>query len=267
MSFYGASFSYNGRACEEYGLMLYDFDTTAQGASKFAAQELNEERIAGKHRTLFYDARYKKPLEFKLVFGAGEYEANAGDPIDRYEMQQIAAWLTDQREYHWLVIDQPDMEGVRYRCIMTGLEMVEFAGKKWAFACTAHCDSPYGYLLPQEFTFQTAGDDNPIALTSRSTINGLYYPLVRIELLDGNSFSIVNESAGDREFALTDLPSGSGEITVDGERGLLYCDAGLNLYQGFNFTFPALVKGDNRLRVNGTGNLTFHCEFPVNIGG
>lgn len=428
MSFWGESFSFNGRSCEEFGLMIYDFNNVSQGDSKFAEQSLQEDRIPGSYRTLFYDTKYDKPLEFKLVFGAGEYEANEQEPIDRYEMQTIASWLTDQREYGWLSIDQPDMEGIRYRCIITDLETIEFSGNKWAFQCTVHCDSPYGYMLPRTYSFNVDGTSE-IAIRSRSSMNEPYLPTVKINLedfehktfsatlprgrqrgdADGDGFvtdadvqlvenivkgisptpeagsedfkacnveqtgtitdldaydihlasvghyklghlgeitrnwtknpqykteeaqyyfdipiedvttqcsasvsgdywvesllvsaeclsgavrvfvkrcpteeenvqltisyrlpqsiTIVNESDNNRTFTLDNLPSGCGTIAVDGERGILSCDSGVNLYNCTNFKWPRLVRGNNKLKLTGHGTVEFTCQYPVNVGG
>ena len=266
MSFWGESFSFNGHSCEEFGLMLYDFNNVSQGDSKFAEQSLQEDRIPGSYRTLFYNTKYDKPLEFKLVFGAGEYEANEQEPIDRYELQTIASWLTDRREYGWLSIDQPDMEGIRYRCIITDLETIEFSGNKWAFQCTVHCDSPYGYMLPKKYSYVSNGSSD-VTIRSRSSMNEPYLPTLKITVDSGSSFSIVNESDNNRTFTLDNLPSGCGTITVDGERGILSCDSGVNLYNCTNFKWPRLVRGNNKLKLTGHGTVEFTCQYPVNVGG
>lgn len=266
MSFYGLSFSFDGISCEEYGLMLYDFNNTSQGDSKFASLEIEEDRVAGRHRSLFYNTYYKKPLEFKLIFGANEDAADAREPIDRYEMQLIGAWLTDRKEYCDLVIDQPDMERVRYRCIITDLEVLEHSGNKWAMQATVHCDSPYGYLLPQTFEYVLDGETD-ILLPSRSSINRPFYPVMQIEMGESKTLSIVNHSDNDREFTLTDLPHANEIITLNGETGILTGDSGLNLYPYCNFKFPRLSRGDNILTIKGAAKVTFTCEFPVMVGG
>ena len=132
MSFYGSSFSFDGKSCEDFGLMLYDFDSTKQGNSSFSKEKVYEDRVMHRPRSIFYGSDYDDSLEFKLVFGADEYSASKGVDIDRQEMEIISSWLTGQNAYKWLVIDQPDMEGIRYRCIITELEMVEVGFAKAA---------------------------------------------------------------------------------------------------------------------------------------
>ena len=266
MSFYGSSFSFDGVSCEEYGLMLYDFNNTSQGNSSYAkGMDISEDRIAGRVRSVFYGTEYKNPLEFKLVFGVNSEIAESGEDIDRQEMEVIGSWLTGHGSYKWLVIDQPDMEGIRYHCIITDLEVLEYAGNKWAFQCSVHCDSPYAYTVPMTFQYVVDSTLSEV-LPSRSSINQKYMPKITIDLSDGGDFSIENTDTGCK-FILANVPAASGLITLDSENGILSCESGINLYQFCNFEWPSLVRGDNHLNFEGNGVVTFVCEFPVNVGG
>ena len=80
-------------------------------------------------------------------------------------------------------------------------------------------------------------------------------------------FSIKNVTDNNREFKLTGIPTGSGNISLDSDHGVLTCTAGLNLYPYCNFKFPRLLRGDNELILTGTGTYTLTCAFPVNVGG
>lgn len=266
MSFYGSSFSFDGVSCEEYGLMLYDFGSTTHGNSEYAKVDIQEDRIPGRTRSLFYGTSYEDPLEFKLVFGAMEDVANNDEPIDRSEMEVIAGWLTGHNEYKWLMIDEFGLESIRYRCIITDLKTIEVDMYKWAFECTVHCDSPYGYTLPEQFTYQVDGTSS-VVLHSRSSMNAAYLPVVSIRLNDNGNFSITNSSDGGKEFTLTGYPQTSDTITVNSETGVVSSASGLNVYPYLNFAFPRLVRGKNELTITGNGTVTFTCEFPVNVGG
>ena len=266
MSFFGSSFSFDGKSCEEFGLMLYDFDSTKQGNSSFAKEKIYEDRVMHRPRSIFYGSDYDDGLEFQLVFGADEYAASKGEDIDRQEMEAISAWLTGHNAYKWLVIDQPDMNGIRYHCIITELEMVEVGFAKWALSCKVHCDSPFAYMLPQTFTYEVNGTSDVI-LCSRSSANLPYSPTLSIVLNSGGDLSIMNHSDHDRVFSMAGVPAAAGEIVLNGENGILTCSGGLNLYQYCNFKFPRLVRGDNHLTISGNGTVSFTCEFPVNVGG
>lgn len=267
MSFYGSSFSFDGVSCEEYGLMMYDFGSATQGNSEYApGPEIMEDRVNLRHRSICYGAAYTKPLEFTLIFGADEESAANGESIDRQEMEVIGSWLTGHNEYKWLVVDDPDMMCARYRCVITDLKTIEVGMRKWAFQCTVHCDSPYAYLMPQEFRYTVNGSTD-IVLHNRSSMNTPYSPIVELTLRSGD-FYLVNHDDKDSEFAFAGLPIGnSATITIDGERGIITSSAASNPYQYCNFTFPRLVRGDNHLTITGNGEIVFKCEFPVNIGG
>ena len=265
MSFYGSSFSFDGKSCEEFGLMLYDFGNTTQGNSKFASVNILEDRVYQRPRSLFYGSTYKDPLEFKLVFGANEDRATHQAPFDRCEVSSIASWLTDQSMYKWLEIHQEDMEGIRYRCIISDLEVLEVGMQKWAFQCTVHCDSPYAYTYPQKMRYAVNGTLS-VRLFSPSTANVLFTPTVEIALNQSSDFTIENITTG-QIFSIAGFPQTSDTITVHGASGVITSSSNLNVYPYCNFKWPNLYKGYNIIKLTGVGDVVFTCEFPMNIGG
>ena len=266
MSFYGSAFTFDGVSSEDYGLMLYDFNNVSQGNSAYASDmTIQEDRIPLQYKSLYYGSYFKEPLEFTLVFGADEYTALNHEDIDRQEMDLIGSWLTGKQGYRWLSIAQPDLFNVRYRCIITDLKVIEFSGFKWAFQCTVHCDSPFGYLYPEEYNLSVSGEET-LLLRSLSSYHGYYYPKVELSLNDGGSFTITNMTDNQSKFSVTDYPS-ADTLVIDGEHGIITSKSIKNPYVYCNFDFPKLVRGDNILKFSGNGNVKIICEFPVNIGG
>lgn len=265
MSFYGSSFTFDGRSCEEFGMMLYDFNTTAQENSSFSKRKIYEDRVTRRPRSIFYGIDYEEGLEFSLIFGADEHFVSNGEDIDRSEMDVVSMWLMGPDTYRWLVIDQPDMADIRYRCIITEMEVLEYAGNKWAFKCNVHCDAPYAYHLPREYEFQVQGSAD-VPLFNPSSSNQIYYPKVSISISGGKSFSILNQQTG-IEFRLEELPPAVTSVDIDGETGVLTSTSGLNVYKYCNFKWPSLISGENILHIEGNGIVTFVCEFPANVGG
>lgn len=268
MSFCGTEFIFDGTSSYEYGLCLYyQIDNATQSDTAFASNvKMIEDRPVRRSSSYCYGGTMEDSLEFKLVFGVSEERKATRGQYDRWEMQRIASWLTGHREYKWLQIVQDDMTMVRYRCYVTDLQAVEIGSMHWGFECTVICDSPYGYLMPQEFTYEVNGSQT-VVLHSRSSVNDPYSPVLTIQQSGGTSFSIKNLTDSNREFSLNEIPTGSGNITLDCDHGVLSCEAGLNLYPYCNFKFPRLLRGDNQLILTGSGIYTFTCEFPVNVGG
>lgn len=270
MAFIAKNFSFNGVPCEEYGLKIYDIGNNGNDAAKFTSVgDLETDVIPSKGKQFLYGRSYEDPLEFDLIFGVYSETLKESEYLDRYEMAAIANWLTGPTTYSWLVVEQPDLEMIRYHCIITGLEPIHIAWLPIAFKAEVTCDSPYAYTSIKTYTYSCTDETTTFTLRSKSTIDKLYYPKMEIELTGDSTISICNETVGvTMEF--TDLPTTSGiTITVDNDLGIITSSNASysNMYQYFNFVFFPLQRGANKITVTGTCNLTFTCEFPVNVGG
>lgn len=267
MAFWGNSFVFNDIPCDDYDLMLYDVGSTTQGTSKFASGvSIIEETLPSRYKPHFYGVKFDKKLEFTIVFGVNQRRIDAEKYLDRYELETIAFWLTGHDKYMWLEVEQDDLEYVRYRCIISNLEFVEYGNIPWALKATVTCDSPYAYLYPQVFEYDISGTET-IDFYNESSHNGYFMPQLEIELSNGGSFSIINKSDNNRKFEFKNVPSSVKKLNVDNDRCIITNDKNLNAYPYFNFRFFRLVKGENRLQVTGNGKLRITCEFPVNVGG
>ena len=263
MAFYGSSFTFDGISCEEYGMMIFDIDSTSQGDPVFAsAGSIIEDRVARRYRALHYGTTLKEPLEFKLVFGSPREDRI----LDRWDINAISTWLTGHQQYKWLVIQQPDMQTWRYRCLISGLKPITVGNLPAAFSCTVTCDSPFAYSYPEEHLIEVNGSRTEI-LVNESSLNGYYSPSLRIDLAAGATMKIVNHSDKDRAFEMTAFDQDT-TIEIDGENQVITCSSDIeNPYEHFNMRFLRLVRGENELEFSGNGAVTIMCEFPVNPGG
>lgn len=267
MAFWGCSFIFNGIPCEDFDLMMYDVGYSLSEEDEFASSvEPVEETIAGRWKPHFYGVQFPNKLALTIVFGVNQRRIDAGKFLDRYEIDEVASWLTGYDKYMWLEIQQSDMQYVRYRCLVTSLSTVTYGLIPWAMRMTVTCDSPYAYLYPQEFEYKINGSAE-IDFFNESSLNAYYRPKLEIALSNGGDFSITNESDKDRKFSLTGVPAGAGKIYVDNDTFVITNDGGINLYPKCNYKFLRLVKGHNTLKVTGNGTLKIQCEFPVNAGG
>lgn len=217
------------------------------------------------HTPLHYGATQNTPLTFSFTFGADTDSMDRKQHLDRWEMEVIASWLTGHDEYKYLEITQPDMEAVRYKCIISNLEYTTYGNLPWAFKCEVTCDSPFAYLYPEKTIFNVAG-----SLTSQFNCRASckhYYPNLNINITKGTSFFIINHSDGDREFSFTNIPAVPITIYIDNENEVITNSRNLNLYDYFNFEFFRLVNGYNNLEISGNAVVEMNCEFPINVGG
>ena len=250
--------------------LFYDIDGNKNEAAPFASTgKLMTDVIPSTGRNFLYGRSFNDPLEFQLVFGLDPLMLHMDEYLDRFEMDAIANWLTGHDTYKWLEIEQPDMETIRYHCIISDLEPIQLSWLPWAFTAKVVCDSPYGYKFPQKFSYSCM-NETEFKLISRSTINQLYYPKLDITLNGSNTISIINQSCNNVELRFDNLAKDYFlKISVDNELGkIISSDASYpNMYQYCNFAWLPLKKGMNKLLVKGNCLLDFNCEFPVNFGG
>lgn len=267
MAFWGKSFVFNGYPCEAFDLMLYDVGSDAQGAGQFASVvTVIEENLPSKWKPVFYGTKLEGKLQFDIVFGVNEERLDSNNYLDRYEMDAIASWLTGHDRYMWLEIEQEDMDHVRYRCMITGLVMVEYGNIPWAMKATVSCDGPYAYMTPHEYEYELNGT-HTIEFYNEGSHNGYYKPVIQYTSSDGGDLEIVNLTDDNRTFKFTGIPAAAVTVNIDNENCVITNSADLNLYPYFNYKFFRLRRGYNILQITGYGTLKIICEFPVNVGG
>lgn len=268
MSFWGTSFVFNDIPCEEFDLMMYDIDGAGDNSASYASSVSIVEKTVGKRwKPHFHGVKFDKKLSFDITFGVNQDRLDAGRFLDRFEMENIASWLTGHHEYKWLLIDQPDMEQVRYNCFITDLSTVSYGSVPWALKATVTCDSAYAYLPESVSTYDIAGETQ-IVFDNLSSINDCLYPMIEFQP-DGSSESLVITNTSDdmRTFIIENIPGSVSQINIDCDRCIISNDQNLNLYGLCNFRFPRLKRGINVLNVVGSGTLNIRCEFPIDIGG
>ena len=282
MAFYGCEFSFNDIPSSQYGLMLYDIGGVVEDGTFSSGLEIVEDRTARRYKPLFYGVKQNTPLTFTMTFGVHPEDIDRGRSLDRYDMAVVAAWLTGQDGYRYLEIAQPDMEAMRYRCIITELSYVTWGQIPWAFRCTVTCDSPFAYLRPEEYeiTPTAASFGNAPILTIWSKSPVIYYP--RFELAytpnsnDNATYrnnikvrNLAEANSTDRTFFLDNLMI-TQNVVIDNENQVITSDEGINLYDSLEgMRFFRLLPGRNDIKVTGGSRslLKIICEFPINIGG
>lgn len=201
MAFWGHSFTFNDIPCEDFELMIYDIDGTSQSTGKFSSGvTVIEDKVSAHWKPYFYGVKLDNKLKFTMVFGVNQKRVDENKFLDRYELEAIAAWLTGHNKYMWLEIQQEDLAYVRYKCIVTGLEMVEFGMLPWALRATIECDSPYAYLYPQTFEYTVNGEQT-ISFYNESSHNGYYMPVLILEAIQNirisDEMTVFEVSTGD----------------------------------------------------------------------
>lgn len=267
MAFWGHTFIFDGVACSDFGLMVYDFGSNGQSDVVYQGGAVIEDRLQSRYDSLMYGLEHNQALEYTLVFGANPAALDVRDSIDRYEVEAITAWLTGHQQRKWLTIVQDDMESYRYKCVITDLQLITYGNMPWAFSCKVSCDSPFAYTFPEVYRYDVNGEKT-IRFFNRSSRNGYFCPELTIQMRGGTTdISIQNDSDNGRTFAFTGMPGGNEKLYIDNHNRVIESSTGTNFYKYFNMKFLRLVRGDNVLKIKGNAQIELTCEFPVSIGG
>ena len=181
-------FTFAGVSASMYEMYVADIGAKKHGDNAFGNKaNIVETRIANRVSPIHYGVRYNdEPLTFTLIFGADKV-------FDRYEMQEVARWLTGYQEYQWLSIDQPDMEHIQFHCLITSLTPISVKWLPMAFEATVVCDCPYGYGFPFEQEYDFDGEATERFYNDGSSREPLK-PVMEVELAqDCTEFSVTND--------------------------------------------------------------------------
>lgn len=259
--FQACEFTYAGVPASMFGLFLADIGGKSHADNSFGNKaNIVETRIARRVRPIHFGVRYHdEPLKFSLIF-CGE------EPMDRYQLQEVSDWLTGYQDYQWLTICQPDLEHIRFRCLIQNLTPVSVGWYPVGFEAPVICDCPYGYSYPfrKKITLPT---DKPVRFHNSGTAHVKLKPEMRVTLQEGcTGFSAKNLTTGE-ELALSGLPEGGCSFVIDNENEILTAGDGVtDLYNGFNYSFLSLARGDNTLEFTGDGEVEISGMFQYNVG-
>lgn len=190
--FYGCDFTFNGTACSDFGMVMYDFGNSKESGFELtspAEYDSDDSRLG--YRNKYYGQKQKNPLVLTLTFGVNEDRLGKGlnpkNPrwLQRREINDISVWLTGVRGYKILTIDQYDMQDYYYLCHCTGLELLDDGVFPCAFKATFTCDSPYAYaeLSPTVYEFTPPLLQlGKFFVENPSPYAGFLYPTVHIDI-------------------------------------------------------------------------------------
>ncbi len=254
-------FTFAGRSASEFGLTICDIGSNSHSDNAFGnSANIVETRIANRITPLHYGVRYHdSPLTFSIIFASNE-------KLDRYQMQEIAYWLTGYQEYQWLSLQQPDLEDVQFKCLVQTLTPISVGWFQVAFEAKFVCDCPYGYSFPFEEVISFNGQTE-YTFYNDSSIHEMFKPDLQIVVSPGcTNFTITNRTTGG-VVKFTGLPSGGVTIKMDNENCIVEePNKKYNLYDCFNFQFFELTTGDNVLVFDGVGSATISGRFLYNVG-
>lgn len=247
--FYGRSFLYDSIPSETFGLYIMDIDTDAITRSMgSSSMEIYEQKIFRNPTPYFLGATASPKLSFP-------FSAYAEQEMDAESFSAVQRWLFSSKTYKRFAIDQPDMQGVYFNCILNEPQVTKVGGLIQGFSCNVVCDSPFALKYPQTTTYSYSAsviDVTEVYYNWSDNADAYLYPTSLVLTMnneDGN-FSITNLDDENRIMSFVDL-SGNEVLTISPLFQTVSSSTGLKRLGNFNKKFLRLVPGRNRLRIQG----------------
>lgn len=248
-------FTYDGKPCTEFGLVIADFDDSNVKETDAFSPTLSLLKAPGQVRFFHGKVEYdtEPTCEFSVI---------SEEPLFGGARSVIMSWLVGRNEFKPLVFVGGDDVEFTYYCIFTGAKTIWVNGQCHGFRLTAELDSPFARGKGTEV--QVGAGTHTVELFNKSDIDEYVYPIVEFQ---GSSIDIVNETDDvNRHFAFDGLPS-VGVTIVDNElRHIFGEDDGPRLSHFTSKRWLRLRKGKNILRITASGTATIKCPYYAMIG-
>lgn len=225
---YAKDFIFDGKSCDEFNLMLCNFDNGNSDGDMGANIEFTttSNPICGKWRKL--SSKDTKPLEFQISVCKKD-----GTYIDEYEEQAIRRWLFRRDEYKKFQFVQDGYEQVWFNAYATSGELKKCGGQIIGITINWKCDASHGY---GELYKNEIGENSMLEFFDQSDEVGSVYVYAEINVIKDGIITIYN-SIEDREFKIRNCTAGEKIIQ---DNNLLQLSSSIeshNIYNDFNFNF------------------------------
>lgn len=272
-------FTFNGVSASEYDLQIYHIGDVGFVEEPVYNAEIIEERLNTRCSPLFYNLGRNKELTREITFGRDTY-------IDRDEVEEIVAWLTNVDSYKWLEFEQDELMDFKFKAIFTNVRVYYNGPYAICFMATIQFDSPYAYEVSNILTYHilnnkivtSTGDRDTITIDNTSSLNDYYYPEVHITVPeDTTDIVIYNQTDDGRKFELHDIDNWHVDgddalvIDVDNQNMIIKSNGTIQPYNYFGDAngmhyFFRLLQGKNIISfVASDATVTIVTQFPRRV--
>lgn len=240
---YSTSFTYNGKSCEDFDLLLCTEDKNiirkdkSIGGVNYVTDKTN---VMTKH--YFLDSEYDDVFEFELTMMSKNEK-------DRVWVGEVLHWLTGYHDYKKLTFDQPDMKNIYFNCLVSEVDIITVGNVPRGFVCKFQCDRGYA-IEDEEKVYSITNGNSTFKHMNTSHTHGITLPIIEITMASYGDVSIINKNNNNLETKLTSLTGGE-VITMDSQHEILTSSLDLRRLSNFNKVWFELVEGENNITVNG----------------
>ena len=263
MSSYHSSFSYLGKnSSDDFGWIICHFSDNADSGETdtfLSTSAVYSDSYDGT-RQKFYGTKYDSVAEVQITVIKQD-----GTDFGITDNRKALRWLTGSKQATWMDFYVGDE--VKYRLLghVKSVSQYKTDAKIVGFVITFESVSPYGYSSLQTVSQSLTG---PETLTISCDSDDLY-SFVQMNTIFTNtntngSLVITNNETGDVT-EVTELAVNES-ITISDNMVITSDKPSKTFGNTFNFVFPRLVAGDNKLTIQGKGNITFEYITPIKLG-
>jgi phage-related protein len=256
LSFINTDFSFNGTWASDMGVSLISIDRGWLKRKFGVKKSINKEKIRDRDIPIYYNSE-KQTDTISITIA----KINIGDTVyEQEEWEQIAQWLFAEGYHEFISEDYPDR--ILYLQFIEG-EFNDNWKNEGYIELQADSLFPY-YLTPvQTRTFDLSSNNSSsvVKYYNPSNVDRFYKPLIKIETMS-KTIKIKNIDINNEETIFSDLTIGE-IITIDSETLQIQSDTGNERISNFNFVYPRLTQGLNRLEITGKCKITITSQFPI----
>ena len=259
MSSYHSSFKYLDKKSTDLGWIIAHFDPDNGETDSYLSQEqIYSESYNGAKRTL-YGTKYTSVANVKITV----IKQNGND-FTLQECRDAYRWLTGNPEASWMDLYIGDEVKYRLLCTIQDVKPQKLDARTVGLNIYCESLSPWAYS-PQITSSHSISGSQTIEINNES--DDLYTPVYMKTVYtntNGSSLVINNTSIGET----TEISSlVTNEVVTLDNNMMITSDKPSKVFgNSFNFTWPRLKAGINKLNVSGTGNITFEYCYPIKMG-
>lgn len=258
MTINGYNFIYANQSSDEYGIFMCDIGSI-NASSNDEASELITSTTPFTDRWHFHGLQKSAPLQFKITIARAD-----GKFIDADFEEELKEWLC-QDEFGWLQVDQEDMFGKFYFCIMTNVEKNDIARRTGGLTFQITCDSGRAWSDLKRQAYTSNGSLTFNFYNSAKYKKHVLNPTLIITPTSSGSISIKNNTT-DQTVTINNCVANE-TITLDCDNEMAESSNGRVLVNDWNVEFLGMQKGANNITLTGNFKLTIEYRIPVRVGG
>lgn len=256
-------FTYDGIYSGDYGVQIASLESDNIETTSVFAPTLSIEKGVKSKRFFYSGIDYEDSPQYKFSILSEE-------KIPEAKRREVLSWLVGRNEFKRLELDQEEYHDVYFNCIFTAVDLIYVGGCCYGFTLTAKFDSPYCYGIPKTVSVNLEKDtsmDIEIYLDC-DIVDDYVYPILSFS----KDITIKNLTDGARITKYENVATNEAKIIIDNELKVINAiDAtGASIpghrLSNFNLNWLRLKKGENKLEIMGSGEVTITCPRYILLG-